>query len=704
MTHRSASRLAGYLATACSAALLPTAAVQAADAFDDRGDRLEEITVVATQSPRKSFEIPAMVTVLDKEAIDDRVASDVAELFQGIPGVQFDGGPRRTGQVPVVRGLSGAGVLVLFDGARQSFLSGHDGRFFIDPDLLASVEVVRGPSSSLYGSGALGGVLAFETLGASDLLAPEERWGVRLRSAFQSVNDEFLGAGTVFGRAGGFEGLANITYRESGDIALGNDVDLPADNEIVSVLLKGEAALAPGLSVDGSYIRYDDSAIEPNNPQNANRASPGNPTVDKDITSDTGRLRLNFAPDDLALIDFDIVGYYSRAEVEEAELDSPRVVGRTVETVGVRATNRSRLDLTDSANLTLTYGGEYYQDDQDGFDNQTSDNERGGVPDATTDFVGLFAQAEFSYDSPIGEWLFIPGFRWDRFENSAEGPDGFDTDDDEISPKASLSYQPVDWLLLFGSYSEAFRAPTFNEVFADGVHFQIPLGPGVFAPNFFVPNPELEAERSETWEFGGGLTFDHLLARGDRFRVKASYYDSDVNNLIGLEVDMTFSPGCFVPMAGPCTSGTSRNVNTEQADIDGVEVEANYESARFYGLATYSQLDSRDAVSGAPVGIAVPDTVFLDGGVKIYEVDVRLGVRAEFASDVDDVADPAQVRDSFEVFDIYAVFEPEEGLLKGLRLDLAVDNVGDEAFERVAAGAVAPGRNFQAALRYTLSF
>jgi len=104
---------------------------------------LDEITVYATRQPMPAFDYPGQVSVIDRDAIFDFDPSKISDIFDAIPGARFDGGPRRNGEVPSVRGLSGAGVLILFDGARQSFLSGHDGRFFIDPEVVRAVEVVR---------------------------------------------------------------------------------------------------------------------------------------------------------------------------------------------------------------------------------------------------------------------------------------------------------------------------------------------------------------------------------------------------------------------------------------------------------------------------------------------------------------------------------------------------------------------------------
>ena len=138
---------------------------------------LDAISVTATRNPIRSFEYPGMVSVVGRERILTRQASTPDDLLRFIPNVEFTGGPRRTGEVPSIRGFSGADVIVTLDGARQNFGSTHDGRFFIDPSLFKRVEVLRGPASSLYGSGGNGGLIGFRTLDAADLLGPGKTAG-----------------------------------------------------------------------------------------------------------------------------------------------------------------------------------------------------------------------------------------------------------------------------------------------------------------------------------------------------------------------------------------------------------------------------------------------------------------------------------------------------------------------------------------------
>jgi hemoglobin/transferrin/lactoferrin receptor protein len=675
--------------------------------------QLNEITVYATRNPIPAFDYPGQVTVIGRDVIDDFNPSTISDIFDAIPGASLDSGPRRTGDTPAIRGLAGEGVLVLFDGARQSFLSGHDGRFFIDPDLVQAVEVVRGPASALYGSGALGGVIALRTITASDLLQEGETAGVKIGGGFQGVNDEWRMSTTGVWRTedNKVDVVGNFTLRNSGNIELGNDIALPADDEVLSSLLKATIRPVQDVTFSASWIRYSSDSVDPNNPQGVNVAGPGNGEVFRDTDSNTLQAVLNYAPSGSDLIDLNLVGYVTRNEVLEDIVNSPRIVTRQVETFGISFDNRSKFSFGERADLTLTYGGEYYRDEQIGRDNATADGTRGGVPDATGRFYGAFAQAELALNRPLGApgvLTLIPGVRWDRFENEAPGDPS--TGDEAFSPKIGVSYKPVEALIFFGNWSEAFRAPSFNELFADNLHFQIPdrsVFPPQLVSNFFIPNPDLIPEESQSWEIGAGIDLDGVLFEGDGFTAKASYYRSNVTNLINLEVNIP--AGCFGAPFPPCGSGEafgnfSRNVNVANADIDGFEMEAQYNSDYFYARANFSTIDGRDADSGEFLGVLQPDIFFIDSGVKWPGPDIRLGARVRLASDFTKVNDPTLTRDGYAVGDIYAVWEPMSGPMEGLRLDIGVDNVIDADYEIVAAGVSQSGRNIKVALSWRKGF
>ena len=663
---------------------------------------IEEISVTATRGPSDVFSFPGSVSIVPRDEIESRIAASISEIFASTPGIQFDGGPRRTGETPALRGISGEGVLVLFDGVRQNFLSGHDGRFFIEPDLLRSAEVVRGPGSALYGSSALGGVIAFETVNASDLLVSDNQFGYRLKAGFQGLNDEWMYGGTLFARSddGKTSGIASLTFRDSGDINLAQGKDLHGDDEIASGLVKITTQLRDDLKLEASWLRFNNDAVEPNNGQGAATGD----LVRKDIKSESWRSRVTYNPAS-DLIDLGLIGYINNSRVDEAELESTREISRRVKTYGFVLDNRSRVVLGRDNSVLFSYGSEYYKDEQIGSDNATVTGLRGGVPDATAETFGVFIQADIALATSIGEFRIIPALRYDNFRNTSDQNPDLDTDDGATSPKIGLSYAPTDWLLFYGNYSEAFRAPSFNEIFADNIHFTIPLGPGIEAPNFFVPNLDLKPEQAKAYEFGVGLTFENLVADGDQFVVKGSYFENDATNLIDLEVNVEFAPACFVPgFPGVCTSGTSRNINTARAELSGVEVEGQYSSDRMFLSAAYSTIDGTDKDTGDFVGILTPNRLQLVGELKFPDQDIRIGSRAEFAGTHTKVNDTADERAAYETVDTYIVWQPSSSALKGLRIDAGVNNIFNTNAERTFAGVPGSNRNFRTTVSWTSSF
>ena len=698
------------LTASTALAFLPTVIAQ--EETTEVAQVQDKVTVYGTSNPLPVFDYPGQVTVIDGEALEELAPSTISDVLRDVPGVDFAGGPRRTGETPSIRGLSGQNVLVLLDGARQSFTSAHDGRFFVDPALIGGVEVVRGPASSLYGSGAVGGVLAFESVDADDLLADDEVWGARLRLGYQSVNEETFASVTGFARNERFDGLVNLGVRQSGDIALGSDADLPADDDIMNGLVKGSVAITDALTVEGSWQSFKNSAFEPNNGQGALGTGDGvlDRNVDKDITTDTFRLGAVFNPAGNDWVDLTATAYQTTSEVEEFDETIPRTASREIETTGFSTRNASRFDLG-VFETTLTIGGDWYKDEQTGLDDQNADGLRGGVPNGSSEFLGVFAQLETVVDTEFGEILIVPGVRYDEFESESDVAPDQDSSDDAVSPRIAISYKPEgsEWLRLFGSYSEGFRAPSINELYLDGVHFSIPhpvlfnprMGSFVFAPNNFVANPDLTPETTETVEFGFGLDFADLLSDGDRLQSKISYFETDAEDLINLSVVVAPDPTCFAPPTfQPCTFGTTRSSNVDRAELEGWEGELVYEADRVFGRVSYSSIEGTNLADGSDLGSLTPDRLALNFGVKLPTQRARIGTRIQIADefkrfDSDGAGGLvlAEERAGYVVADLYASWKPK--FADGLRLDIGVDNVLDHDYDRVFQGVSQPGRSFK---------
>ncbi len=666
---------------------------------------LPEISITATRSPIAAFEYPGMVSVVGRDEIETMQPSSPDDILKWIPGVESVGGPRRIGEVPTIRGFSGPDVVVLIDGARQNFNAGHDGRYFIDPSMVESVEVLRGPASSLYGSGGTGGVIEYRTLEAADFLDPGETAGFRVGTGYQTAFHEIVGTATGFARpTDDIDMIASITGRDSGSIELGNGTELDrTDDDIFAALLKSSWQFATFQELSAGINHYEDNAEEPNNGQGAG----GNDIVNKKINTTTFTLGYDWDDPGNPWIDLDVGLYYTMTDDTGLRLDANGTgnageqFSRTVDTTGLRVDNRSSFMLGEDAGLTLTYGVEAYRDIQDG--DQAGFN-RDGVPDATANFAGTFVQGEFDIAEPLGfvpgRLLLLPGLRYDDYKTTSDV--AADNSNDHVSPRFGASYLPTDWLMVFGNYAQAFRAPTFDELYLSGVHFRIPIGPGI--TNRFIANPDLQPQVTTTKEFGVGLTFDNLTEPGDLFQFKMSRAFIDGSNFIDLNVTQP-SPfvNCNPFIPGNC-DGTTQAVNVADARLWSTEAEASYENSRFILNAGYSQIDGKDLATGNRLGVLTPNELLLGAAVKLPEFDALVGWRMTGAWAFDKVNTPADERGGYAVQDFYAAWQPGGDLFEGLRIDLGVDNAFDKAYSRVATDTYEAGRNWKAGASYTFTW
>lgn len=673
-------------------------------------DRVEVITVTATRNPRAAFDYPGQVSVIERDAIETYAPSDLDDVLRAMPGVDVRGGPRRTGQTVSIRGLGGENVLILIDGARQSFISAHDGRIFLDPELLQSVEAVRGPASALYGSGAVGGVLAFRTARASDLLGPDETFGYRLRAGYEESASDHFAVATAYGQSGGFDGLLSLGGRRSGDIALATRLDLPADDDIATWLGTGAYRFDGVGEVRLAAQGFRNIAIEPNNGQGA-RIGGGtglDADVKKVIDTDTLRLSARLNPEGLDWLDANLVAYRTQSAVTERELTAPRTTVRDIETTGVSLDNRTAFSFL-GAEALFTVGADWWRDEQIGRDTTGPAGTRDGVPDGQSEFTGVYAQLEVEAPAPFslpGTIALIPGARFDSYENTSVD-DARTNSDERFSGRFSARYAPTDAFFVYGAWAQGFRTPSINELYLDGIHFSIPLPPGPpgrppVANNSFTPNPNLRPEISESVELGFGIDAEDILDRGDALRFKIGWWQADVEDLISIAV-IGGGPTatCFIPPRfSPCNAGTTESRNVQNAELQGVEAEFQYMVGPLFLSGVYSDVEGEDARTGAPVGVLTPPRFVGDLRYTLSGANLTFGLRTEVAGEFDKTQITAERRDGYTLFDLDATWRPT----RSLRIDAGVDNIADEVAERVFAGVPEPGRSARIAFTWSQGF
>jgi len=165
-------------------------------------DRMDEVVVVATKRATPIRDIAADVSVLSAADLQATLSTSLADAFRFVPGVAHEGSGSRFGTEGItIRGIGGNRIAMELDGVPLSdhFDIGsfsNATRDFADTGLVGQIEVLRGPASALYGSSALGGVVAMRTLdpgqygGVSDGAGAAGRVSLLYRALDASRNTE----------------------------------------------------------------------------------------------------------------------------------------------------------------------------------------------------------------------------------------------------------------------------------------------------------------------------------------------------------------------------------------------------------------------------------------------------------------------------------------------------------------------------------
>ncbi|MBC6502571.1 TonB-dependent hemoglobin/transferrin/lactoferrin family receptor [Citrobacter freundii] len=611
---------------------------------------VEDMTVTATGNARSVFEAPMMVSVIDATAPENQTASSAADLLRKVPGLTLDGTGRTNGQDVNLRGYDRRGVLVLVDGVRQGTDTGHLNSTFLDPALIKRIEVVRGPSALLYGSGALGGVIAYDTADAKDLLEAGKNSGYRVFGT-AGTGDHSLGMGaSAFGRTDTLDGLLAWSSRDRGDLRQSDGTTAPNDEAINNMLAKGSWKIDGAQTLAGSLRYYNNEAREPKNPQTSATDATSNPMTDRSTIQRDAQLAYSLAPEDNDWLNADARIYWSEARINAQNMDNTSEF-RKQTTKGGKIDNRSRLFTDSFASHLLTYGGEYYRQEQQPGGTTT------GFPEAKIDFSSGWLQDEITLrDLPV---TLLGGTRYDSYRGSSDGY--ADVDADKWSSRAGLTVTPADWLMLFGSYAQAFRAPTMGEMYNDAKHFSI----GRFYTNYWVPNPNLRPETNETQEYGFGLRFDELLIASDALEFKASYFDTKAKDYISTSVDFA--------------AATTMSYNVPNAKIWGWDVMAKYTADLFSLDMAYNRTRGKDTDTGEYISSINPDTVTSKLNVPVAHSGFSVGWIGTFADRSTHISSSYAKQPGYAVNDFYVSYQGQQAL-KGMTTTLVLGNAFDKEY------------------------
>ncbi len=498
---------------------------------------LETITVTASRTAVQVGETGSSVSIISKEQIQRRNATNLADLLREVPGmaVSQQGSLGAITQVRV-RGAEANQVLVLIDGIEANDLS--QGSEFNFTHLMANqierIEVVRGPQSAIWGSDALAAVINVIT--RSDDLSGTALSGYAEAGSFKTGRTGFAvkhGShrnnvkfsldhldtdGTNIARSG----TENDGYRNT-TANLGGSYN-PTDNLLLSYLLRNTESTTEYDDIDFFTSRLP---------------------VDADFSTESSQtyagLSLVYKPGDLTH-----TLSFSRTDTENiTSTTSPH----DDESRGVNDQLRYQANLVLEGHI-ITGMLEYERADFE----QRGAASFFGNPNKNLDADTKSIALEYRYDGDHLDLSFSG-----RHDRNSEF-------DDSGAWRATAAWHLTnDATSLHASIGESVKNPTFTERF------------GFF--DTFIGNPDLQPEESFSWEIG---VRQSLMNK--RMVLTAAWFDADLDNEInGFAFDV--SSGAF----------TANNVDG-QSNRRGIELGLNFTATERLSVATsYTYLDATQA-------------------------------------------------------------------------------------------------------------
>ncbi|EKT4504167.1 TPA: TonB-dependent receptor [Pseudomonas putida] len=495
--------------------------------------KLPDVLISASRQVESRTATSAANTVFTRTDIDRLQPTSVTDLLSRVPGVQVAPTGGR-GSLPgiFIRGTKAAQSLVLVDGVRiANATSGDSGLQFLDIDQIERIEVLRGSRSAVYGSDAIGGVIQIFTRRSSGPgLQP------RLRMA--------AGSNQTFQRSLGLSG-GNDTTRFN----LGASLDETA----------GIDSTGPSFASDGDHDAYRNKALNLSLSHTFGERfeaglnllnSRGRREFDEPRGASPQVPYSNFAVSSIgSYLDAQVTEQWStrfelaHSENRDESRDKLSHSSSPFNTYRDQATWQNNLALGEHNSLLL--GSDWYEDRVHASEDFTEDSRWNHA---------LFVQHRFH-----GEYFSTElGLRHDK--NQQFG--GQTT----WSGSLTVPLNEANDVLL--SYSEGFRAPTFNDLYFPGYN-----------------NPELKPEHSKSYE----LQWRSQLSKNSK--LEASLYRTDLRDAIEY---------------------SERPENVGTARIDGFEIALSQEWNSWTSQLGLALIDPRNRENGHTLPRRARRTLSLD--------------------------------------------------------------------------------------------
>lgn len=579
---------AAWLAATC---LLPWAASAAqpdvADVQAESAAAIDEVVVVAHKHARALHDVAASVSVFSGEDLRFELGDTVADVFRYAPGIDYEAAGSRFGSESInIRGISGNRVAILVDGVPVSdqFDVGsfsNATRDLVNAGFIDQIEVLHGPASALYGSAAIGGVVAMSTVEPRSLAGGYGQGGrftTGWRDENTSVNATALQA-FAGDRIAVLAGVAMTDGNEFDAAAAADSLDW-RDFTSQSALVK--------LTIDDAWgnrwqvtanRRQSDVDSELGSVLGTGRYRTTTALVGNDeAVADLLSLEYRFGNDSGVIDDGVVRVYFQDSEIVQHTLDERGLATRPVsidrlfsfeqQTSGIEASMQKSVTMA-GVPQQLGFGAEFRDRDtaeyRDGLETGIDDGVVTNVllgevfplrdfPLSRTRELGAYLEDVVT----VGRLSLIAAVRADRYDMQPSIDAMYAEDypfavpvsisESEVSPKFGVIYRLGESAEIYAQYSHGFRAPPYEDA---NISLEMPLF------NFrAVPNPDLRSETSDGVDVG-------LRWRGAAGSARLSVFRSDYDDFIESKVRIGPDPD----------SGRIlfQSQNIERAVIEGIE-------------------------------------------------------------------------------------------------------------------------------------
>ncbi|MDE1317528.1 TonB-dependent hemoglobin/transferrin/lactoferrin family receptor [Vibrio aestuarianus] len=661
-----------YTKTLLSASIL---VALSPSSFADNLHQFDEVVVSATRTEQSKKDVSSSIETISAKELESTMSNDLQQALSYTPGVDALGDGRFGISSFNIRGVEGSRVKMMIDGVQQPTPynpGATEQRKYsnaIEMDTLQAIEVNKGPSSTLYGSDALGGVVLLRTKNPDDILVTEgdeNRFGIR--SGYSSANDQFKTTLTWAMRQDKLETLLMATYangHETETHSSGADIEgpdrgaqNPADSQLGNLLAKAFYQANDdhrlGLTVEYYNKQYDEDELN----YNGYSIMPGFTYSDNYNEDTSERLRVGIEHQWLMSSQLADSLHWSLSYQDSRSLsknyDTTPMNGkrrrqREASDQSIQFdTQLSKIVEIDSNAHEFTYGLSFLNNDFNldntdyKLDYGTSAPGSTGLPDATVIQWGLFLQDQAYL---MQERLVLTaGIRYDSFEATPSVDEGYTTSyeknkDDAFTGQLGSVYHLNPNLSIFGQISQGFKAPTVYDLY-----YFYNQGAIIEA------NPDLKAEKSLAYELG-------LRGQNEFANFEFSTFYNDYKDFITQ------------------TKGGEQNgkdvftkENLDEVTIYGAEFSSKLYLDKAFNApqGMYSRLavayaDGEDKKTGDALDSVAPLTANVGLGINRYQYGTMLNVKM-VASKTDWQSETNTDVAGYTLVDLTAYYQPSQDL------------------------------------------